>query len=72
MSNKLKALMERAGHWPEADQVELANYVEEIERRHSGQYHATSEELAPIDEADRGETATEEQVAAAFRAFRRV
>ena len=71
MSNKLKAVMERAGHWSEADQAELANYAEEIECRHSGQ-HATSEELAAIDEADRSGTATEEQVAAAFLAFRRV
>jgi hypothetical protein len=72
MSNKLRALMERAGNWSEADQVELANYADEIERRHSGQYHATPDELAAIDEADRGETATEEQVTAAFRAFRQV
>jgi hypothetical protein len=72
MSNKLKALMERAGHWSEADQAELADYAEEIERRHSGQYQATAEELAAIDEADRSGTATEEQVAAAFLAFRRV
>ena len=72
MSNKLKAVMERAEHWSEADQAELANYAEEIERRHSDQYHATSEELAAIDEADRSGTATEEQVAAAFLAFRRV
>jgi hypothetical protein len=71
MSNKLKAVMERAGHWSDADQTELANYAEEIERRHSGQYHATSEELAAIDEAERSGTATEEQVAAAFLAFRR-
>jgi hypothetical protein len=71
MSNKLKAAMERVGHWSEADQAELANYAEEIERRHSGRYDATSEELAAIDDADRSGTATEEQVAAAFFAFRR-
>jgi hypothetical protein len=71
MSNKLKDLIDRAEHWSEADQAELANYAEEIEGRHSGQYHATPEELAAIDKADRGGTATEAQVAAAFRAFRR-
>jgi hypothetical protein len=65
-------VMGQAGHWSEADRAEPANYAEEIERRHSGQYHATSEELAVIDEADRSETATEEQVAAAFLAFRRI
>ena len=72
MSNKLKNLMERVGHWSEADQAELANYAEKIERRYSDQYHATAEELTAIDEADRSRTATEEQVAKAFRAFRSV
>ena len=72
MSKKLKELMERVGHWSEADQAELANYAEEIERRYSDQYHATPEELTAIDEADRSGTATEEQLEKVFRAFRPV
>jgi hypothetical protein len=72
MSNKLKDLIERVGHWSETDQAELAEYVDEIERRHSGQYQATADELATIDVADRSGVASEDQVSAAFRAFRRI
>jgi hypothetical protein len=35
-----------------------------------GSYQATPDELAAIDNADRSGVATEEQVAAAFSAFR--
>jgi hypothetical protein len=34
-------------------------------------YHATLEELRAIDEADRSGVATDEEVEAAFRRFRR-
>jgi hypothetical protein len=33
---KLKEVLERAQAWPEADQAELAEYAEEIERRRAG------------------------------------
>jgi hypothetical protein len=51
--------------------MELAECVEEIESRHAGRNRATLEGLAAIDDADHSGVASEEQVAAAFHAFRR-
>ena len=66
----------RAEAWPEAAQHELVQLGAEIERElQAGDYQATPEELAAIDEAlgqiARGEVATEAEVEAAFRTFRR-
>lgn len=71
MSEKLKEIIQRAENWSDSDQTELAEYAEEIENRHLGSYDATPEELVVLDAAARGKVATEEQVKAAFRAFRR-
>ena len=71
MMKKLKDVLERAQAWPEADQAELAEYAEQIESRHGRDYRATPEELQAIDEADRSGVATEEEVEAAFKTFRR-
>jgi hypothetical protein len=70
MMNKLKEVLERARTWPESDQAELAEYAEQIESRHAADYHATPEELAAIDEADRSGVAAEKEVEAAFKTFR--
>ncbi len=51
--------------------LELAEYAREIEARRTGVYRATPEELRAIDEADRSGVATDEDVEAAFRTFRR-
>ena len=52
MSNKLKALMERAEHWPEEAQEEAAASLQAIEEELVGLY-----ELSPADRAalDRSE-----------------
>ena len=76
MAVKLKELLERAETWPEDAQQELVQLGAEIEgERQAGDYQATPEELAAIDEAleqiARGEVATEAEVEAAFRTFRR-
>jgi hypothetical protein len=71
MMNKLKEVLDRVKTWPESDQAELAEYAEQIESRQVRDYHATPEELAAIDEADRSGVATEEEVEAAFATFRR-
>ena len=60
MMDKLK--LERARAWPESDQAELAEYAEQIERRHAGDYRATPDELAAIDEADRSGVAAEKKL----------
>lgn len=71
MSPSTKKLLEQVEAWPPEDQEELAEYAREIEARRSGVYHATLEELADIDEAERSGVATQEEVDAAFRTFRR-
>ena len=73
---KLKELLERAETWPEEAQEELVQLAAEIEGElQAGDYQATAEELEAIDEAlqqiARGELATEAEVEAAFRTFRR-
>jgi hypothetical protein len=71
MSPNVKEILLRVEAWPEEDQQELAEIVRNIEARRSGVYHATPEELAAIDEAENSGIATEEEVEAAFRTFRR-
>jgi hypothetical protein len=71
MTAKTKKLLEQVASWPQEDQDELAEYARDIEARRSGVYRATPEELRAIDEADRSGVATDEEVAAAFRTFRR-
>jgi hypothetical protein len=66
---QITAVLESVRSWPEEDQ-ELAEIAREIEARRTGTYRATPEELRAIDEADRSGIATEEEVEAAFKAFR--
>ena len=67
---QINAVLESVRSWPEEDQEELAEIAREIEARRTGTYRATPEELRAIDEADRSGIATEEEVEAAFKAFR--
>jgi hypothetical protein len=72
MMSKLKDVLQRAESWPEEAQQELAEIALEIEAGfRGGVYHATADELQAIDEADRSGVASQEQVEAAFRTFRR-
>ena len=72
MSPDAKEILRHVESWPEEDQEELAQYAREIEARRTGVYRATPAELQAIDEAERSGIATEEEVEAAFRTFRRV
>jgi hypothetical protein len=67
----MKKLLEQVESWPSEDQEELAEYAREIEARRTGIYQATPAELQMVDEAERGPIATDEEVEAAFRMFRR-
>jgi hypothetical protein len=67
---QFNAALEGVRSWPEEDQEELMEIVREIEARRAGTYRATPDELRAIDEADRSGIATDEEVEAAFRAFR--
>jgi hypothetical protein len=72
MMNRLKEVLERVNTWPEEAQQELVEIALEIEAGfRGGIYHPTAEELQAIDEADRSGVATQEQIEAAFRSFRR-
>ena len=71
----LKEVMQRVETWPEEAQEQLAELALEIDAELArGDYRATEEELRTIDEAlgeiDRGEVASEEEVAAVFAKFR--
>ncbi|MGH6670405.1 MAG: hypothetical protein ACRECV_00330 [Xanthobacteraceae bacterium] len=71
MSPSTKKLLEQVDSWPPEDQEELAECAREIEARRSGVYRASAAELEAIDEAERSGIATDEEVEAAFQAFRR-
>ena len=71
MNVRLKELLARVESWPESDQVELAEIVEQIEVRHRGEYRATPEELQALDEAESSGIANEHDVEKAFATFRR-
>ncbi len=71
MSPSTKKLLEQVESWPREDQEELAECAREIEARRTGVYRATPAELQAIDEAERSGVATDEEVEAAFRTFRR-
>ena len=71
MHPRTKQILEHVPSWPEEDQEELAEIARAIEARRTGLYCASSEELAAIDEAEQNGIASEEEVEAAFRTFRR-
>jgi hypothetical protein len=66
---KLKEVLGPVKSWPESDQPELAEYAEQIESRQARDYHATPEELAAVNEADRGGVATEKESRSSVRNF---
>lgn len=75
-ASDLRNLLERAQTWPEEAQNELVAIASEIESELlGGEYVATQEELRSIDAAlgsiDRGEVATDSEVAEVFAKFRR-
>ena len=67
----VKAVLGRVLTWPAPAQQEAVASLRAIEEeRTSGDYHATSEELEAIDEADRSGVASATEVEAAFKTFR--
>jgi hypothetical protein len=71
MSPAIKELFEQVASWPQEDQEELAELARQIEARRTGVYRATPEELRALDEAEQSGIASDEEVEAAFRSFRR-
>jgi hypothetical protein len=69
---QVREVLERVLTWPKERQKELAEIALEIEAELAdGVYHATPEELRAIDEAERSGLASEQEVEAAFKTFRR-
>lgn len=67
----VKAVLGRVLTWPAGAQQEAIASLRAIEHEWSDDdYHATPEELAAIDEAERGGIASEDEVDDAFRTFR--
>jgi hypothetical protein len=67
----VKAVLGRVLLWPAEAQKEAIGALRAIELDwFDDGYHATPEELAAIDDADRGELASGEEVEVAFGAFR--
>jgi hypothetical protein len=69
----VKAVLGRVLTWPAEAQTEAIGALRAIEHEwldFDEGYHATREELAAIDGADRGELATDGEVEAAFGGFR--
>ncbi len=72
MMSKLKDVLDRVGTWPDEAQRQLAEVALEIEAGfRGGDYHATADELQAIEEAEASGVASDDDVKAAFRAFRR-
>jgi hypothetical protein len=70
--DQVKAVLERVLTWPRERQEQLAEIALEMEAELGDHvYDATPEELQAVDEADRSGVASEEEVKAAFRTFRR-
>jgi hypothetical protein len=68
----LQEVLQRVETWPEEAQEDLAQIAREIDAQLAGRsYHASPEELATLDEAERSGIASEEEVEAAFKSFRR-
>jgi hypothetical protein len=69
--DQIKAVLERVPTWPEDRQQALAEVALEIEAELAGaSYDATPDESTAIDEGLAGESASEEEVNAAFALFR--
>lgn len=64
-------MLEQVAAWPKEDQDELAEVMRDIEARRTGVYRATPEELQALAEAEQSGIASDEDVEAAFRSFRR-
>jgi predicted transcriptional regulator len=73
MNAPLRKLLEKVEAWPADDQAELIEYAREIESRRKGVYVLSDDEREAIEEglaqADRGEFATDEEIAALFKRY---
>jgi hypothetical protein len=76
MSKKeIEAVLDRVRTWPLSRQEDAAHLLLRMEANGTGVYHLSEEERADIQEAleeiDRGEVASDQDVAAVFDKYRR-
>lgn len=73
--DQIDAILERVRSWPPERQEDAANVLLAMEAEGTAPYELSEEERADLEEglaeADRGEFATEEEVAAVFARFRK-
>ncbi len=67
MNSAVKNILNKVALWPDEDQRELAEVAREIEARRTGVYVLDEDERAVIAEAQKGEFATEADVAAFWK-----
>lgn len=71
---EIKALFDRMQAWPDSRREEVALYALALERLGPGVYMLSDEERADLEEgiaeAERGEFASDEEVAALFNRYR--
>lgn len=75
MISTLKKMLPAIENWPEEDQQALADAAREIAAARAGFYTLSPDEERAVTEglaqADRGDFATEEEIAALWRRFKR-
>jgi hypothetical protein len=75
MTPGTKTLLERVQAWPTEDQEELADVAREIESRRTGIYRLSDEERiavrAGVEDARRGDFASEEEIEEFYQLHRR-
>ena len=70
--DQVKAAFDRISNWPDERRQQLAELILEIDAElAAGEYDATPDELAAIDEGLGTENASDDEVAAAFAALQR-
>ncbi len=76
MSPATKTLLERVQSWPVEDQEELAAVAREIESRRTSVYSLSEDERravrAGLEDARRGDFASDEEIEAFYQLHRRV
>ena len=73
-SKSFKTLSDRIASWPEEAQADLVRFIVDTEAKHFGVYRLSDEEREAVrkgmDAAERGEFASDEEIAALFRRYR--
>lgn len=73
MTKLLSDMLEKVKTWPASRQEDAALMLQEMERQGTDIYHLSDEERAAVQEglaqADRGEFATDEEMAALWKRF---